>query len=92
MAPICPRCKSKNVMLLVHGHPNPKVWDWVHKGNADLRGCVICGNEKNSKCKDCKKEFNHNWTDEDYESLSIGEFRWDYWREDSGSSDYSEGY
>ncbi|NLL95310.1 MAG: hypothetical protein GX224_06125 [Thermoplasmatales archaeon] len=62
MRPKCPRCGSCNTLYLMYGYPTDDAFELVERGIAVFGGgCLVTGNEKDSLCGDCGKEFDGEW-------------------------------
>ena len=77
MGCICPKCKSKNVIPIMYGHPTPEVVEDAEKGNLKLGGCdeLIGGGQPDRFCKDCAYE----WCVENFLVEDIVKIRFRYW-------------
>ena len=53
---LCPKCNSENTVPIVYGFIDIMP-DEEDKGDYEVGGCVVTGNDPDYSCKDC----GHNW-------------------------------
>ncbi|HSO35684.1 MAG TPA: ASCH domain-containing protein [Labilithrix sp.] len=55
--PECPVCGAGKAIPIVYGLPGPELWADVERGDAELGGCVVCGDEPTWRCRECAAAF-----------------------------------
>ena len=55
--PICPKCKSENIIDIVYGYPMASTMKKAEKGKVRLGGCCVGLHDPRYYCKKCDKEF-----------------------------------
>ena len=55
--PVCPKCKSKNVIPIMYGLPTGEVAREEKEGKIKLGGCCVGENDPQWYCKECKTDF-----------------------------------
>ena len=53
----CPKCGSCEVLQIIYGLPGKSLMDEERRGEVELGGCVITGNDPNFRCKSCLEAF-----------------------------------
>ena len=56
-APKCPSCGSSKVVPIVYGMPGSELAEAYERGEVELGGCVITGDDPQWRCKGC----GHDW-------------------------------
>ena len=51
--PECPKCGSEHVLPIAYGLPGPEMMEDVRRGEIELGGCVISGNDPQWSCQAC---------------------------------------
>jgi len=54
----CPECASKNTRGISYGYPEEDTMEAARRGEIELGGCIVTGNDPDWHCADCK----HEWT------------------------------
>ena len=55
--PICPNCRSKNVISIIYGLPTEDIGKEAEEGKVKLGGCCVTDNDPEWYCKDCEIEW-----------------------------------
>jgi DNA-directed RNA polymerase subunit RPC12/RpoP len=53
----CPRCGSRDVIPILYGYPLPETMEAAERGEIELGGCCVTGNDPTLKCRACGEEF-----------------------------------
>jgi len=62
MKPICPLCRSGEIIPIVYGLPGPELGKKSNKGKVILGGCMVWEGHPQSHCNDCGYEWRGNGT------------------------------
>ena len=66
--PVCPQCRSENVVPIVYGYPGPEAAQSAEQGRIHLGGCCVSGRDPEWHCEDC----DYAWGDTGRSSLDEG--------------------
>ena len=53
----CPKCGSRDVAPIVYGYPTEESMQRAHRGEIELGGCIVGGNEPECRCRNCGRRF-----------------------------------
>lgn len=56
-SPVCPRCKSKNVIPIFYGYPSTRMMKRAEQGEILLGGCNVLKDSPELFCKDCENKW-----------------------------------
>lgn len=54
---ICPACKKREGVDILYGSPSFEMFEAAERGEIELGGCVIDGNQPERKCLSCEHEW-----------------------------------
>jgi len=57
MNPSCPQCGSTDTAPIVYGEPDSETTKAWERGEVELGGCLVTGNDPTHECRACTKEF-----------------------------------
>lgn len=49
----CPRCRSDQVVPILYGYPLGKMVEAFERGEAEIGGCIVSGDDPRWLCKKC---------------------------------------
>ncbi len=55
--PVCPECGTDQVVPMVFGLPGPELAEEAQRGEVELGGCSITGDDPEWACREC----GHRW-------------------------------
>ncbi len=51
--PICPNCRATDLIPILYGYPAPEMFQSADRGEIELGGCVIYGDDPEWTCRRC---------------------------------------
>ena len=49
----CPTCSETDLVPIVYGYPAPELFEAAERGEVELGGCVIYGDDPKWSCRKC---------------------------------------
>jgi len=53
----CPKCRGMTGVRIIYGYPGPELCEASKRGEVELGGCCLTGDDPDFKCKACR----HKW-------------------------------
>ena len=53
----CPKCGSLDVVPILYGYPMPETMEAAERGEIELGGCCVSGDDPRKHCKACGEQF-----------------------------------